>query len=144
MSAHEAFEKEIVDYAKGIFRGYPQYKEYHDSLIREMTARAQQSPIYAGLLPEISGIGESLNAVDYFLSIGLTLALVKVVITKPSAYRLLRRRSTGGCRAAAPWARSSPGASCRWPTTMSSMLQSGRRWRPHEPADQSLLPHLGQ
>jgi len=58
MGGHEAFEKEIVDYAKTIFRGYPQYKEYHDSLIREMTERAQASPIYAGRVSKISGIGE--------------------------------------------------------------------------------------
>jgi len=40
MGPHEAFEREIVDYSKAIFRGYPQYRDYHDSLIQGMTERA--------------------------------------------------------------------------------------------------------
>jgi hypothetical protein len=41
---------------------------------------------------------KSLNDVDYFLSIGLTLDLVKVVITKPSAYRLVEEEIDRGVR----------------------------------------------
>lgn len=49
-----AFEKEIVDYAKTIFRTYPDYITYHNSLIQDMTEKAQASPIYAGRIHKIS------------------------------------------------------------------------------------------
>ncbi len=54
---------------------------------------------------------KSLNDVDTFLSIGLTLDLVKVIITKPSAYRLVEEEIDRRLKSGVPWGSLSHGGS---------------------------------